>query len=146
MTLRFLIIEDNVDDFEAITGSLGRACSDVVISHSWDGDEALDSLRNTGQNAKVEPLPDVILLDLNLPGTSGREILAEIKTDEQLKAIPVVILTTSALPRDVTDCYDRGANGYFLKALDRVEFDETIQAIDGFWLRAVALPERLYST
>jgi len=141
---RILIIEDSNEDFQAILRALGPT-ADIAITRSLDGDDALEMLREIRQRGKVEHLPEVILLDLNLPGTDGREILTEIKRDEVLKLIPVVILSTSSDPKDIADCYRQGASGYCLKPIDRVRFDETIRAISSFWFRAVTLPKRAYS-
>jgi CheY-like chemotaxis protein len=140
MSRRVLIIEDSNDDFQAIVSALGRACADVVVTHSRDGDDALDLMRC--KDGAADHLPQVILLDLNLPGTDGREVLADIKGDELLRGIPVVILSTSTHPKDIADCYDRGANGYCTKPISRIKFDATIAAITSFWFRAVSLPER----
>lgn len=145
MARRVLIIEDSNEDFQAILRSLGTAAADVAITRSLDGDDALDMLRDTRLRGKAEHLPQIILLDLNLPGTDGREILAEIKRDDFLKFIPVVILSTSTNPKDIADCYRDGASAYCLKAVNRNKFDETIQAINSFWFRAAVLPERVQS-
>jgi CheY-like chemotaxis protein len=140
MPRRILIIEDNNEDFQAILRALGPASADVAITRSLDGDDALEMLRETATGGKPEHLPQVILLDLNMPGTDGREILGEIKRDEVLKMIPVVILSTSRHSKDIADCYRKGASGYCLKPIDRIAFDETIRAISMFWFHAAMLP------
>jgi CheY-like chemotaxis protein len=137
-----MIIEDSTEDFEAILRALGTAGTDANIVHSSDGDEALERMRSIASSDVADELPQVILLDLNLPGTDGRDILLEIKADERLRSIPVVVLTTSTNPRDVAECYGNGANGYCVKGSDRATFTETIHAIKQFWLEAAVLPSR----
>jgi CheY-like chemotaxis protein len=137
---RVLIIEDNNEDFQAILRALGTAATDLAITRSLDGDDALDMLRETQHKEEQERLPDIILLDLNMPGTNGREILGEIKKDDSLKLIPVVVLSTSRHPKDIADCYRKGASGYCVKPINRTEFDDTIRAINSFWFHAVSLP------
>lgn len=113
------------------------------VFHCEDGDEALDYLYRRGaySDARKAPRPALILLDLNLPGVDGREVLAEIKADEDLKVIPVVILTTSSDERDVAGCYKAGANSYVQKS---IEFDillKAIKQIKDYWLDIVILPD-----
>ncbi len=140
MPRRILIIEDNNEDFQAILRALGPANADVAITRSLDGDDALELLRETAAGDHRERLPQVILLDLNMPGTDGREILSELKADDLLKLIPVVVLSTSRHSKDIAFCYRNGASGYCLKPIDRATFDETIRAISSFWFHAVMLP------
>jgi chemotaxis family two-component system response regulator Rcp1 len=104
------------------------------------GIEALSLLRRQGQHAGA-PRPDLILLDLNLPKKDGRNMLAEIKTDENLKRIPVVILTTSEDERDVLEGYNLHANCYIVKPLDLDRFITAVKTIEDFWLRIVVLPK-----
>ena len=104
-----------------------------------DGVEALDFLKQRGKYAKA-PRPDIILLDLNLPKKDGREVLSEIKQDQSLRAIPVVILTTSAAEEDVLRSYDLHANCYVTKPVDLEKFIVVVQSIDRFWLSVVTLP------
>jgi DNA-binding response OmpR family regulator len=96
-------------------------------------------LRKEGKYAGA-PRPDLVLLDLNLPKKDGREVLAEIKTDDALKCIPVVILTTSAAERDIIGSYDLHANCYITKPVDLIQFIEVVQSIEDFWLTLVKLP------
>jgi two-component system, chemotaxis family, response regulator Rcp1 len=99
-------------------------------------------LRREGEYAGV-PVPDLILLDLNLPRKDGREVLAEIKEDPQLRLIPVVILTTSAAERDMVKSYGLHANAYVVKPMDLDRFIEIVKAIEGFWFYIVKLPQDL---
>jgi CheY-like chemotaxis protein len=97
-------------------------------------------LRALLRDGDAAQLPEVVLLDLNLPGTDGRTILGELKSDERLKLIPVVVLSTSTNPRDVADCYAKGVNGYCTKGGGRVSFDATISSITRFWFQTALLP------
>ncbi|MGH7999355.1 MAG: response regulator, partial [Brasilonema sp.] len=91
-------------------------------------------------NLDVAPRPSVILLDLNLPGTDGRDVLEQLKQDQNLKEIPIVIFTTSSNPKDVELCYEKGANGYLIKPFDSCELEKTIQAFVNYWLEANTPP------
>ncbi|HEX7465226.1 MAG TPA: response regulator, partial [Usitatibacter sp.] len=104
-----------------------------------DGVDALDFLKQRGKHAGA-PRPDIILLDLNLPKKDGREVLSEIKQDADLRAIPVVILTTSQAEEDVLRSYDLHANCYVTKPVDLEKFILVVQSIDRFWLNVVTLP------
>ncbi len=101
--------------------------------------EALDFLRRKGKFAQ-SPRPDIILLDLNLPKKDGREVLSEIKSDDKLKRIPVVILTTSKAEEDVMRTYNLHANCYVTKPVDLEKFIVVVKSIDAFWLTVVTLP------
>jgi two-component system, chemotaxis family, response regulator Rcp1 len=105
-----------------------------------DGVEALEFLRHQGRFTDV-PRPDIILLDLNLPKKDGREVLSEIKNDDDLKRIPVVILTTSKAEEDVLRSYQLHANCYVTKPVDLEKFIVVVQSIDRFWLTVVTLPD-----
>jgi two-component system response regulator len=108
-----------------------------------DGEEALDYLYRRGKYADPasSPRPGVILLDLNLPGTDGRQVLSEIKTADQLKDIPVVVLTTSVDERDISACYRAGANSYIQKPVDVDGFFKAIERLKGYWFEVVILPK-----
>lgn len=137
-SLSLLVVEDSNEDFEAfrrIVNEVGTM--DLSIVRCYDGDDALDHL----QQSPAQPsLPDVIVLDLNLPGTDGREVLSELKQDDRLKAIPIVVLTTSSNPKDVEACYRFGANSYMLKSMDIRSFKASIQQFLDFWFKATVLP------
>ena len=104
-----------------------------------DGLQAMAFLRREGINAEA-PRPDLVLLDLNLPRKDGRRVLAEIKEDDELRRIPVIVLTTSNAPSDVVKCYDLHANCYIVKPVDFDRFERVIRAIEDFWFRFVTLP------
>src|SRR4029077_11458792 len=105
-----------------------------------DGDEALDYLLRRGKHADA-PRPGVVLLDLNLPGTDGREVLNEIKSHPDLKQIPVIVLTTSSDDRDVSACYRAGANSYVQKPVDLDGFMRAIERLNDYWFEVVILPK-----
>ncbi len=105
----------------------------------WDGVEALAFLHRAGKYVDA-PRPDIILLDLNLPKKDGREVLAEIKVDSDLKHIPVVVLTTSKAEEDIFRAYDKHANCYITKPIDLDQFIRIVRAIEDFWFTIVKLP------
>lgn len=134
-----LLVEDNPGDIRLIREVLrdGVVCNGLHVAP--DGVEALAFLRREGKFADV-PRPDLILLDLNLPKKDGREVLAEIKADEELKRIPVVVLTTSQHDEDIFKAYGLGANCYVTKPMDLEDFMTTVSSIEVFWLTIVRLP------
>ncbi|MFQ5503039.1 MAG: response regulator [Phycisphaerae bacterium] len=141
-TQPILLVEDNPEDYEATVRSFKKAGIANKIYRCEDGDDALDYLFRRGQYTDPDAAqrPGVILLDLNMPGTDGREVLQEIKTNERLKSIPVIVLTTSADNRDIRDCYQAGANSYIQKPVDLMGFVESIQRLKDYWFEIVILP------
>jgi CheY-like chemotaxis protein len=140
-----LIIEDSDEDFEALCRMMKNGPTRCQVYRCHDGDEALDFLFHTGQyaDAKTTPLPSLILLDLNLPGLDGREVLSQIKQNETLKSIPVVVLSTSNNPKDIRACYRTGVNGYLIKPINAIKFKRTMQVFMEYWFDAMALPDIL---
>ncbi|HEX2386415.1 MAG TPA: response regulator [Candidatus Binatia bacterium] len=136
---RILLVEDNPGDVRLTMEALkeGKILNEVRVVE--DGVEALDFLYRSGKYHDA-PRPDLILLDLNLPKKDGREVLAEIKADETLKKIPVVVLTTSAAERDILRAYNLHANCYITKPVDLEQFIHVVQLIEDFWLTIVKLP------
>jgi two-component system, chemotaxis family, response regulator Rcp1 len=134
-----LLIEDNPADVRLTREALKEAKVLNTLHIAEDGMEALGFLRKQGQFAGSST-PDLILLDLNLPKKDGREVLAEIKQDESLKRIPVVVLTTSRGEEDIVRSYDLHANAYVTKPVDLKHFLEVIRTIEQFWLAVVTLP------
>jgi two-component system, chemotaxis family, response regulator Rcp1 len=134
-----LLIEDNPADVRLTREALKEAKVLNTLHIAEDGMEALAFLRKQGQFAGSST-PDLILLDLNLPKKDGREVLAEIKQDEALKRIPVVVLTTSRGEEDIMRSYDLHANAYVTKPVDLKHFLEVIRTIEEFWLAVVTLP------
>ena len=137
-----LVVEDSDEDYEAIIRALG-ADDDLVTARCRDGDDALDYLLRRGAHAGRRGVarPLVVLLDLNLPGTDGREVLRQIKRDERLRSIPVVILSTSSNPRDIAFCYRHGAGGYLVKQLDWRAMVQALGVVRAYWLETVVLPD-----
>jgi CheY-like chemotaxis protein len=137
-----LLVEDSPEDFEATQRALRKSGLKNPLYRCADGDEALDYLFRRGAygDPAASPCPGIILLDLNLPGTDGREVLSEIKRDDNLKKIPVVVLTTSADERDIDACYKAGANSYIQKPVDMDGFLKAIERLHGYWLEVVILP------
>jgi CheY-like chemotaxis protein len=138
-----LLVEDSPEDFETTERALRKSGLKNPIFRCADGDEALDFLHRRGRFADPEtsPRPGVILLDLNLPGTDGREVLNEVKTDPKLKQIPVIVLTTSKDDRDIEVCYRCGANSYIQKPVDLDGFMKAIERLNDYWFEVVILPK-----
>ena len=136
-----LLIEDDQGDIELTRKAFLNSKIRVNLAVVSDGDEALAYLYREGEYPDV-PRPDLILLDLNLPGLSGQEVLQEIKSDKNLKSIPVVILTTSDSEEDILKTYNLGANCYVNKPLGLQEFIQSIETIETFWLTVVKSPPR----
>jgi two-component system, chemotaxis family, response regulator Rcp1 len=136
--IEILLVEDNPGDARLTREALRDAKVRNNLHVAPDGVEALAFLRRQGKHTTV-PKPDLILLDLNLPRKDGREVLEEIKQDDQLRHIPVVILTTSQAERDIAESYRLRANAYVTKPVDLEQFLNVVQAIEHFWLEIVKL-------
>jgi chemotaxis family two-component system response regulator Rcp1 len=134
-----LLVEDNPGDARLAIEALKDAKVNNNLSWVQDGVEAMAFLRREGAYSDV-PRPDVILLDLNLPKKDGREVLAEVKADKDLRSIPVVILTVSGAEEDIVKTYNLHANCYIRKPIDLDQFIEVVKAIKDFWLSIVILP------
>jgi len=137
--IKILLVEDNSGDVRLVKEALKEGKIRVDMDVVQDGVEALAYLRRKGKHVKA-PRPGLILLDLNLPKKDGREVLAEIKADEDLKRIPVVILTISKDEEDIIKSYNLHANCYITKPVDLKQFMKVVQAIEDFWLTIVRLP------
>jgi two-component system, chemotaxis family, response regulator Rcp1 len=139
--IEILLVEDNPADVVLTEAVLAEA---KVANRLWvarDGKEAMEFLRRETRHPG-SPRPDLMLLDLNLPRKGGLEVLAEMKADRELRAIPVVVLTTSAAERDVLAAYDQHVNAYITKPVDLDQFVAVVRAVDDFWLAVVRLPGR----
>ncbi len=134
-----LLVEDNPGDVRLTQEALREAkmCNNLYVAR--DGVEALEFLSRQGKFADA-PVPDIILLDLNLPRKDGREVLVEVKANPNLKHIPVVVLTTSKAEEDILKSYQLHANCYITKPVDFEQFIKVVQAIENFWLTVVKLP------
>jgi chemotaxis family two-component system response regulator Rcp1 len=137
--IEILLVEDNPGDIRLTREALrdGKIYNNLYVAR--DGVEAMAFLRKTGQYTHA-PRPDLILLDLNLPRKDGHEVLAEVKTDENLRRIPVVILTTSQAEEDIIKTYDLHVNCYITKPVDLDQFVKIVKSIEDFWLTIVKLP------
>ncbi len=137
--LHLLLIEDNAGDVRLIREAFRTYGQKVEIAVARDGVDALDYLRGSVTHGS-SPRPDLILLDLNLPRKSGREVLSEVKADDRLSAIPVVVLTTSAADEDIAFSYRTHANTYIIKPVNLDRFLEVIASIGAYWSRIACLP------
>jgi two-component system, chemotaxis family, response regulator Rcp1 len=137
--VKILLVEDNPGDAELVREALrdNKVCNELHVVE--DGVEALAFLRREDRFAD-SPRPDLILLDLNLPRKDGREVLEEIKADQDLKRIPVVVLTTSQQEQDILSAYNLNANCYVTKPMDLDQFLQVVRSIDSFWFSIVSLP------
>jgi CheY-like chemotaxis protein len=139
--IEILLIEDSRGDIGLIEEVFEEAKIRNNLYIAEDGEEAILFLNKKGQYADA-PRPDIILLDLNLPKKDGREVLEEVKSDENLKNIPIVVLTTSKAEEDVLKSYNLRANAYITKPVDFDQFIKVIKSIEGFWLEVVKLPKK----
>jgi CheY-like chemotaxis protein len=137
-----LIVEDSDEDFAILQRMMQRLDVQTPVYRCFDGDEVLELLYQVGtyRNRPDIPRPSVILLDLNLPGTDGRELLSQIKQDGNLKEIPIVVFTTSDNPQDIEYCYREGANGYLIKPLDTSSLQRLVSAFLDYWLATNTSP------
>ena len=136
-----LLVEDNPGDIRLLREALDECRVNHRLEVATDGVKALECLRRE-KSIPFRPLPDLILLDLNLPVKDGREVLMEIKTDETLRRIPVVVLSSSTAEEDIRRSYDHHANCYICKPLDFDAFIEVVDSLGQFWLQTVKLPEK----
>ena len=139
--VEILLVEDNPGDARLAEEALKESKVYNTLYTVGDGEEAMKFLHKEGKYAHASR-PDVILLDLNLPRKDGREVLAEIKADEDLKRIPVVILTASQSEEDIIKTYDLHANCYITKPIDLSQFIKVVESIEDFWLTIVKLPPK----
>ena len=138
--IQVLLVEDNLGDKRLTMEALKDGKLAVNMHTVADGVEAMAFLCHENEYADA-PRPDLILLDLNLPRKDGREVLTEIKADDDLRSIPVVILTSSEADTDITRCYNHHANCYISKPVDLEQFATVAQAVENFWFTIVKLPQ-----
>ena len=138
--IEILLVEDNPGDVRLTQEALGEAKVRNNLAVAKDGVEALSYLRREPPFEEASR-PDLILLDLNLPRKDGREVLAEIKADANLRRLPVVVLTTSSAEKDVLESYNLYANCYITKPVDLDQFVRIVSSIEDFWLTIVKLPQ-----
>jgi CheY-like chemotaxis protein len=139
-----LVVEDSNEDFAAFNRYLQRSPLQIPVYRCVNGDQALAFLYRTGNYEAHQhaPRPGLIIIDLNLPGTDGREVLRQIKQDEYLKKIPTVVFTTSNNPRDIDDCYQLGVNSYIVKPINIEQLKRDISAVIDYWFEVTTLPDR----
>ncbi len=140
-----LIVEDSDDDFFAMQRAFKKAGLLNPIHRCSNGDQAVDYLFRRGEFAAPDaaPRPAIILLDLNLPGLDGRDVLRMVKADLELRRIPVIVLTTSCAPQDIQRCYADGANSYVHKPVDLEGFFQAISRLKDFWFGIAVLPKEI---
>jgi len=139
--IEILLVEDNPGDVRLTEEALKESKVRNTLHVARDGVEAIEFLRGRDGNGGGNK-PDIILLDLNLPRTNGREVLATIKTDPDLRRIPVVVLTTSRAEQDILETYDLHANCYIVKPVGLDEFITIVRSVEDFWLSIVRMPPR----
>jgi CheY-like chemotaxis protein len=137
--IHVLLVDDSPGDVRLTREALYEANPAIELHVAWDGVEAMAFLQRTAPNEKA-PRPDLILLDLNLPKMDGREVLARVKTDDSLKTIPTVILTTSEAPADILRSYQLQANSYLSKPVQLERFESLVRSVNDFWLTKAKLP------
>lgn len=137
--IEILLVEDNPGDTRLAVEALKESKIHNTVHTVRDGVEAMDFLRRKGEYSSM-PRPDVVLLDLNMPRKDGREVLAEIKQDDELKIIPVVVMTTSQAEEDILKSYGLHANCYVTKPVDLEQFMKVVKTIEEFWFTVVKLP------
>ena len=142
--IRILMADDDEDDRLIFRDAVEVACLSNPIDFVVDGEELLDYLRRKGRyaNGDAPPLPDLILLDLNMPKMDGREALAEIKADPAIRNIPVIVLTTSKAEEDVLRTYDMGASSFVTKPVTFESLVEVVRGLSNYWIGIVRLPAR----
>ncbi|MFG1916795.1 response regulator [Micromonospora sp. NPDC048898] len=139
--VRILVVDDDPGDVLMIEEALADSDVEKVIDVVSDGEEAMEFLRAEGRHEDARR-PDVILLDLNMPRMDGRQVLGAVKQDEDLRTIPIVVLTTSNADTDIVGSYTLQANAYVTKPIDLDDFNDVVRRIDEFFGRVVVLPKR----
>ena len=143
-----LLVEDNPEDYEATKRALRKAGLANPLVRCEDGDQALDYLFRRGRysDPATSPRPAIMLLDLNMPGTDGYEVLRQIKLDADLKSIPVIVLTTSSDERDIEVCYRSGANSFVTKPVEVDGLFKAVQRLKDFWFELAVYPKTTETT
>lgn len=138
-----LVVEDSDEDYYATKRAFAKEGIANQLHRCVNGEQALDYLHQKGSYNKINaPKPNLILLDLNMPKISGKEVLKHIKTDPDLESIPVIIFTTSSDEMDIDQCYDLGANSYILKPVTLERFIGAIKLLKEYWFEIVILPKK----
>lgn len=137
--IEILLVEDSPGDVVLVREALRQNSVPANLHHVNDGAAAMAFLRRQDIYVRA-PRPDIILLDLNMPRMNGREFLQQVKSDEQLRSLPVIALTTSDAQGDIHECYELGVNAYIVKPVDVESFFKTIQSLENFWFAVAELP------
>lgn len=137
-----LLVEDDLADAHLVRTAIRECKLHCELHHAVDGVEAFAFLRREGDRYRNMPRPDLILLDLNMPRMNGREFLTAIKADNNLASIPVAVLTTSGVERDVEMAYKLGASGFVTKPVDMLQFIEAMRQLLNYWLKLARLPKK----
>ncbi len=140
--IQILLVEDNPADADLTRETLGMSALEIDLTVAVNGKEAVDCVHKRGRFGSAAT-PDLILLDLNLPGIDGKGVLADLKRDAELKRIPVSVLTSSTSERDIKESYELGANCYVVKPIDFKSFQASVRAVERFWFGVVKLPPEL---
>jgi two-component system response regulator len=140
-----LLVDDNEDEIDLARRAFARTSPDLPVAVARDGQEALEFLFEACEKAKSDPaaFPRVVLLDLNMPGLSGLEVLRRLRADERTRRVPVVMLSSSGRAADIAECYDRGANSYVRKPVDFARFVETARQLEVYWLAVNESPHHV---
>jgi two-component system, chemotaxis family, response regulator Rcp1 len=139
--VRVLLVEDNPGDVDLIRDSLADVAPHLDITVVGDGAQALDYLsQRGGPGNSAQPLPDLVLLDLNLPKVSGHEVLSEVRRSPDLRALPIIVVTSSDAARDIVTSYALGANSHVTKPGELAAFQRTVKALGNFWCNVARLP------
>lgn len=139
-----LIVEDSNEDFETLHRLLRQSPMKIPIQRCVNGEQVLAFLYRPDNDEERETglRPGLIVLDLNLPGIDGREVLRRIKQDNNLRTIPVVVFTTSNNPKDIQDCYHYGVNSYIVKPINFAQLKQEIRTLVDYWFEVTTLPDR----
>jgi CheY-like chemotaxis protein len=140
--IHVLLIEDNPADADLALETLSSSRLHIETAVVTDGAKAIEFLHRRGEYAGAAR-PDLILLDLDLPKLSGKQVLSDLKRDAELRKVPVVVLTSSSADRDILENYDLGANCYVTKPVDLKAFQTIVTSIEGFWFTVVRLPTKV---
>ena len=136
-----VVVEDSDEDYFALHRAIQKVCSPTQVVRCVDGDEALDFIRKKADPTELSSQsPAAVLLDLNLPGTDGREVLEQLKQDTRYRSIPIVVFSTSSNPQDIEFCYQKGANGYLVKPMGARKLQELVKAFADYWLKTNTPP------
>ncbi len=139
-----LLVEDNPSDQMIARETLEDLSYNGGLHAVDDGEQALQFLKKSGSYSE-SPRPDLILLDLNIPRLNGKEVLKKLKTDDELRSIPIIVLTTSTHPKDIDDCYQMNANCYLVKPVELDDFGKLFSSLKTFWIESARLPAKTES-